>query len=326
MFLIFFKRILIERVVTAKRHKNSIITASFHYLIKTAPNERDPENPIEAPFTPQEFQRVVDRISDPTPLNENDPAVIDRIKAGQDLPFTGHSEVEAGLHFGNFDGAYYGQPYRNNVHGEISAESLNLRPSNYVITRLRDGKILIGVTYHGQFGDYEGMRTCLSHILHGNFQIASKTIKSISGELGKGVPTELKLTYRKENDRPERRSVFGSSGAFTIKGTEFGDGFGDEVGRVAKIVRGTIAQRKAILAEMVNQGNIIELDGDDIIGCTAIVREHGRTRTVYFLGDNNFATKFALNVHIGANGVPDRQQIRNEMIRAMREQILPLMG
>ncbi|MDA5555415.1 hypothetical protein [Shimia sp. MMG029] len=311
----------------AKRHKSSLVTASFHYLIKTAHNEKDPGNPLEAPFTPAEFQQVVDRISTEQPLNEKDPAVVENIKSGRDLPFSGHSEIETGLHFGNFDGAYYGQQYRNNVHGVISAESLNLRPFNYLITRLRDGRILVGVTYHGQFGDYDGLRSCLTHLLGGgNYQVTSRTIKSISGELGNGVPTEIKLIYRKESERPEQRNVFGRSGIIAIKGTEYGDGFGEEIGKLARNVRGSVAQRKRVLADIVNQGELIELNEQDIIGCTALVREHGRTRTVYFLGENNFSTKFALNVSVDKNGVPDRGQIQTEMIKAMRDKILPLLA
>lgn len=222
------------------------------------------------------------------------------------MPFSQHNEIEAGLHFGNFDGAYYGQEYRNNVLGLISADSLNLRPFNYLITKLGDGKILVGVTYHGQFGDYDGIRSCLTHLLRGNYNVVSKTIKNISSELGDGVPTELKLTYRKQSDRPERPNVFGSSGVIAIKSSEFGDGFGEEISRIARNVHGDVAQRKTILAQLVNQGEILELDSDDIIGCSAIVRKHGRTSTVYFLGQNNFATKFALEVNIDNNGVPNR--------------------
>lgn len=290
----------------AKRHRNSLITVSYHYLTKTTPNAEDPENPIETPFSPTEFQRVVDRLSDPSPLNETDPEVIEDIKRGRNLPFDQYEELEPGLHFGNFEGAYYGQQYRNNMHGVISADSLNLRPFNYLITRLRDGKILVGVTYHELFGDYEGLRSCLSHILRGNHQVTSKTIRSVSGEIGNGVPTEIKLTYRKQSDRPERRSVFGTSGVVAIKSTEYGEGFGDEVNRIAGSLRGNVSQKKNQLAALVRQGDILELDSDDIIGCTAVVREEGRYRTVYFLGENNFATKFALNVLVDRNGVPSR--------------------
>ncbi|MEP0942231.1 MAG: hypothetical protein ABJH63_18585 [Rhizobiaceae bacterium] len=308
----------------AKRHKSGLITVSFHYLVKHIPNESDADNPAEFPFTQNEFERIVGRISNNTPLDETDPRVIEKIKLGRDLPFSGYKEASPGVHFGNFDGAYYGQQYRNNVHGLISADSLNLRPFNYLITLLRDGKILIGVTYHGQFGDYEGFRSCVSHLLRGNYQIASKTIKSISADIGNGSPTELKVTYRRASDRPERRSVFGTSGAIAIKATEYGDGFGEEVGRIAQNVRGSVTQRKDALARLINQGEIFELDSDDIIGCTALVREEGRTRTVYFLGENNFATKFGLNVNVDRDGVPNRQQIEQEMLRTMREKIIPM--
>lgn len=310
----------------AKRSKISLVTASFHYLIKTRADAQDRDNLIEEPFSENEFGRVVSRISNNIALDDTNPAVITEIKAGRDLPFSGYQEIEPVLHFGNFDGAYYGQEYRNNLLGIISADSLNLRPFNYLMTRLRDGKILIGVTYHGQFGDYEGIRSCLSHILRGNFQVTSRAIKSLSEELGNGVPIELKLNYRKQSDRPERPSIFGSSGVIGIKGTEYGDGFQEEIRRVAGSVRGNIAQRKSVLADLVSQGQIIELDSEDIVGCTAIVRENGRTRTVYLLGENNFATKFALDVAVDNDGVPDREQIKSEMIKVMREKILPIMA
>jgi len=310
----------------AKRTRNNIVTTSFHYLVKTTKNEDDPEKPIESGFTRNEFQRVVDRITDLTPLNERDENVIERIKAGTDLPFGEHELVDGNLHFGRFDGAYYGQQFRNNMLGIISADSLNLRPFHYLITHLRDGKILVGVTYHGQFGDYEGISKCLMHILRGNYNIASRTVRSLSGEIGNGVPVELKLTYRRPDDRPERQNLFGRSGVIAIKNTEFGDDFADQVGAVAARVRGDVRRRKQVLADIVNNGEMLELNDEDIIGCTAIVREHGRTRTIYLLGENNFATKFLLDVQFDTNGVPRQNQVRDEMVRVLREKIMPMMN
>jgi len=310
----------------AKRAKNNIITTSFHYSIKTAKNEADPANPIESGFTQREFQRVVNRITDPTPLNERDVTVIEQIKAGTDLPFGEHELVDGYLHFGRFDGAYYGQQFRNNILGIISADSLNLRPFHYLITLLRDGKILVGVTYHGQFGDYEGISKCLMHILRGNYTIASRTLRSLSGEIGNGVPVELKLTYRRPDDRPERQHLFGRSGVIAIRNTEFGADFADQVSEVAAQVRGDVRRRKQVLADIVNNGELLELNDDDIIGCTAVVRENGRTRTIYLLGENNFATKFLLDVQVDADGVPQQDQVRDEMVRVLREKIMPMMN
>tara|TARA_B100001778_G_scaffold332956_1_gene340388 strand:- start:862 stop:1797 length:936 start_codon:yes stop_codon:yes gene_type:complete len=310
----------------AKKSRNNIVTTSFHYLVKTTRNEKDPQSPVETGFERHEFQRVVKRISDPAPLNDRDANVIERIKAGTDLPFGEHEVVDGYLHFGRFDGAYYGQQFRNNQLGIISADSLNLRPFHYLITHLRDGKILVGVTYHGQFGDYDGMSKCLMHILRGNYNIASRTLRSLSGEIGDGVPVEIKLTYRRPDDRPERQHLFGRSGVIAIKNTEFGDDFADQVGVVADRVRGDIRRRKQILADIVNNGELLELSDDDIIGCTAVVRENGRTRTIYLLGENNFATKFLLNVQVDVNGVPRQNEVRDEMIRVLRDKIMPMMN
>lgn len=310
----------------AKRHKNNIITASFHYLVKTVPNEDDHENPLEVPFSHAEYSRIIQRISDNTPLDERDPEVISRIKAGQDLPFSGYTLIDPDIHFGNFDGAYYGQEYRNNILGIISADSLNLRPFNYLITRLRDGRILVGATYNGQFGDYEGLRRCLMFLLRGgNGQIHSRTITSISDEIGNGIPTELRLTYRNANNRPERRGIFGKTGVVAIKNTEYGEGFTEEVNRLAQNAQGDTRARQRFIAQLVKQGSMIELDDDDIVGCSAIVRENGRTTTVYFIGGNNMATKFRLDVEINRDGIPVRNQVRDEMIRVMREKVMPLL-
>ena len=309
----------------AKKQKTGLITASFHFLVKELPNPDDRNSPIEAPFSEAEFDRIVKRISDNAPLNERDPEVIQAIKAGKDLPFSGYERPEEWLHFGNFDAAYYGQQYRNNMLGIISADSLNLRPFNYLITRLGDGKILVGVTYNGQFGDYDGIKKCLTHILGGNYKVGSRTIKVTADEIGNGVPVELNLHYKKTNDRPEHRGVFDSVGVIAITRSEYGADFDQQIANIAGRVRGGVRERKKILADIIGEGSLLALDDEEIVGCTAIIRDGRRKRTIYLLGENNFATKFSLNVQVNADGIPNRVHVRDEMIRVMRERVMPLM-
>ncbi|MDX1245408.1 hypothetical protein GOL91_03570 [Sinorhizobium medicae] len=310
----------------AKRHRQHLITASFHYLIKTVRNEANPNAPIERPFSAGEFRRIINRIANTAPLDENDERVIANIKAGFELPFIHHEVVDGYLHFGEFEGAYYGQEYRNNQVGIIAAESLNLRKFHYLVTLLRDGKILIGVTYNGQYGDYDGIKSCFTYLLSCNATIASRTIKSFSDELGNGEPVEVKLTFRKAAERPERRGLFGHSGVIAIKGTEYGEGFREEVVNMARGARGELRERKRAIANLVNDSEMLELDDEDIISCTALVRENGRTRTVYFLGENNFSTKYSLAVQIDQNGVANRNQVKEEIIRVMRQNIMPILA
>lgn len=310
----------------AKRHKQHIVTASFHYLVKTARNDDNINIPHELPFSEAEFQRIVRRVSNTARLDERDENVINNIKAGFDLPFNYHDVVDGYLHFGEFEGAYYGHEYRNNRVGTISAESLNLRKFHYLVTRLRDGKILIGVTYNGQFGDYDGIKSCFRHLLNTNENIASRTIKSISDELGNGEPVEVKLTFRKAADRVERRGLFGHSGVIAIKSSDYGPGFREEVQNMARGARGDYEVRRRAIASLVNDSEMLELNDDDIIGCSAIVRERGRTRTVYFLGDNNFSTKYHLQVELDHNGNANRDQVKAEIIRVMRQNIMPILA
>jgi len=308
----------------AKRQRNHHVTASFHYLVKAIPSD-DSEEVSEEGFSEREFSRVVARLRDTTALDDADDSVVSAIKTGRTLPFNHYEEPEAGLHFGDFEGAYYGQKYRNNRLGIIEADSLNLRGFHYLITRLRDGKIIVGTTYHGLYGDYEGLRNCISHILAGDYRVASKTLTSASTEIGDGRPVSVKLIYRKSSDRAERRPLFGTSGVVAVTSSEFGDDFERSVSDIAAQVRGTDQQRRRALARIVSQSEMLSLDEDDIIGCSAVIRHEGGQRTVYLLGENNFSTKFGLSVDIDRDGLADRIQVRNEMIRVMREKIVPLL-
>jgi len=309
----------------AKRQRNHQVTASFHYLVKSIPNDDDAGEASEEGFSEAEFDRVVTRLRDTRALDDTDDRVIAAIKLGRDLPFNYFEEVEAGLFFGNFEGAYYGQKYRNNRLGVVEADSLNLRGFHYLITRLRDGKILIGTTYHGAFGDYEGLKTCVSHLLAGNYRVASKTLTNPSTEIGTGTPISVKLIYRKRSDRAERRPIFGSSGVLAVTSSEYGDNFERNLGAIAAQVRGTVEQRKRVLANIVNQSELLSLDEDEIIGCSAVIREEGSQRTIYLLGDNNFSTKFGVSVEIDTDGIADQDEVKAELIRVMREKTIPLL-
>lgn len=310
----------------AKRQRNHHVTASFHYLIKASPDQDDSDEIDEEGFSEHEFARVVARVRDTAALDDTDERVVSAIKRGQTLPFNRYEEPETGLHFGDFEGAYYGQKYRNNRLGVIDADSLNLRGFHYLITRLRDGKILVGTTYHGLYGDYEGLKNCFSHILSGERRVVSKTLTSVSNEIGDGRPVSVKLIYRKRSDRAERRSLFGTSGVVAVTSAEYGDDFESRVSDIAAQVRGTVQQRRRALANIVNQSEMISLDEDEIIGCSAVIRHDGGQKTVYLLGENNFSTRFGLSVDVDRDGLADRDQVRDEMIRVMREKIIPLLA
>lgn len=309
----------------AKRHRNQQIAVAFNYLIKSTPDLADPEHAIESGFSEAEFRLVLARLRDTAPLDERDVEVIRQIKLGHELNFPRFEEIEPGLFFGQFEGAYYGQRFRNNILGDIDPESINSRRFYYLINRLRDGKILIGVTYHGQYGDFDGLRSCLSYYLDGDYQIRSKTLRNVATEIGDGHPISIKLAYRKRADRPEGRPLFGSSGEIAIKKSDFGNDFEERVVSEVRQVRGTDLDRKRILAQLVSQGDMLELDADEIVGCSALIRQNGKYSTVYFLGEGHNSTRFPLQVAVGVHGETNDREVLMEMRRVMRESIIPLL-
>jgi len=305
----------------AKRQKNTQISASFHYLVKQMNREEEPQ---DLGFTRQEFDRIVARIQDTRPIDFRDDNQVARIKRGENIPFLTHEAITETTHFGSFEGAYYGQEYRNTRVGTIDAESLNLRRFFYLLDYRRDGKIVIAVQYTGNYGDYDGIKRCLQHVIDGNaYKVVSRTFSSMRHEIGDGEPIELKVNIRRQNNRAGGRSLFSKNGMFAIKRADYGEDFGSDVRETLGDLRGSAGTRKTALAALINNGDLLEIDDDDIEGCSLVMRQDGRQHTIYLLGDSSFATKFAVNARVGLNGLPDQAEVRSELLRLLNDVVTP---
>jgi hypothetical protein len=307
--------------IMAKRQATQHISASFHYFVKNMNNDQEA---VDLGFSREEFQRLVRRIENVNPIDFGIEAETDRIKSGENIPFVSHEAISENRHFGCFEGAYYGQEYRNTRVGTIDAESLNLRKFFYLLEHRRDGKIVVGVQYTGRFGDYDGIRRCFSHLLKGNsYKVISRSFSIMRDQLGDGEPVELKLNIRRQNNRVGGAGLFSKNAVFAIRSSEYGDGFADDVREALGNVNGTVRNRKAALTRLINNGEMLDIADDDIQGCTVIVRKDGRQSTVYVLGDSSFATKFPLNVQVNLNGLPNSGETRDEMLRVLDNIITP---
>jgi hypothetical protein len=80
----------------AKRQRNHQVTASFHYLVKSIPNDDEVGEASEEGFTEAEFSRVVARLQDTRPIDDTNEAIISAIKLGRDLPFNYFEEPDGG--------------------------------------------------------------------------------------------------------------------------------------------------------------------------------------------------------------------------------------
>lgn len=305
----------------AKKQRNNHVSVSFHYLCR----ETGGADSKQIPFSTDDFKRIVDRITNTNALDLKDDKVINRIKFGYDLPFLYHEKLSEYQHFGRFEGASYGQQFRNSKVGIIDAESLNLRPFYYLVSLRRDGKIIVGTQYLGNYGDYEGLSSCFKHLLNGgsNLNIQSRTFSSIHHEID-GVPTEVQVRIRKRQQVIGRKNLFSNSSMIVIKKSDYGETFADDVmNQIAPKVQGDYSQRRKAIAEIVSAGELIDVNDEDIEGCTVIVRKDKSQKTIYLLGGTNFATRFSVDAKLDNNGLADSKQVKQGMLKILDQVVTP---
>ncbi|VXC90662.1 hypothetical protein [Sphingomonas sp. 8AM] len=305
----------------AKRQRMRYPTASYHYLVKRTRGAPDSD---EVGFTEAEFKRLVTRLHDITPIDFENEEEIRRIKVGENIPLLAITKISDTRYFGRYEGAYYGQEYRNTKFGTIDADSLNLRTFHYIVDLRRDGRIVLGTQYLGNYGDYEGLNYFLSKILQSQeFVVRSKSFTSLRYELGAGTPVELKVTLRRKGAKAGSASLFSKTGVFAVKRTEYGEGFDSDVAGLAPKIKGSLEDRKAAIAQVISQGDIMSVDEDDIAGCTVLMRQDNHSYTVYLLGENSSSTRFPISVQVPKNGLLDYDRVCTEMTRLLDEIVTP---
>ncbi|BAV64100.1 hypothetical protein [Sphingobium cloacae] len=135
--------------------------------------------------------------------------------------------------------------------------------------------------------------------------VRSKSFTNIRHELDNGTPVELKVTLNRPGKKLGSKSLFSSTGIFAVRGSEYGDNFEKDVKGLVPHVKGSLEARKAALANIMSQGDLMDIDDEYIAGCTVLMRQDGHQYTVYLLGDSNVSTKFPLSVHVPSNGLLD---------------------
>jgi hypothetical protein len=182
----------------------------------------------------------------------------------------------------------------------------------------------VGSQYLGNYGDYDGLSYFITKILQSNeYVVRSKSFTSMRHEIGRGTPVELKMTLNRSGKRLGSRSLFSSTGVFAVRASDYGDDFERDIKGLVPDVKGSVGARKAALAKIVSQGDMMAIDDDDIAGCTILMRQDGHQYTVYLLGENSLSTKFPLSVPVPPNGILNYDQVQREMIRVLDDIVTP---
>lgn len=305
----------------AKRQRSNQVTASFHYLVQRPRGNPDAD---EFGFSSGDFRKLSNRLRNVTPIDFSDETELRRLKQGETLSLLKFTEISPTRIYGRFEAAYYGQEYRNTKVGTIDADSINLRTFHYIVDHRRDGRIVIGSQYLGNYGDWDGLSYFMSKILHKDETvIRPKSFTSIRHEIGSGTPLELKVSLHRPGKKLGSKSLFSRTGVFAVKGSEYGDDFEADIRGLIPHVRGSANARKSALAKIISQGDMMAIDDEDIAGCTVLMRQDGNQYTVYLLGDNNRSTKFPMSVAVPPNGLLDYKQVQDEMVKILDGVVTP---
>ncbi|MCE4225353.1 hypothetical protein HCU64_16475 [Methylobacterium sp. C25] len=153
--------------------------------------------------------------------------------------------------------------------------------------------------------------------------IKAHTYRLDSINLSKAEAKEVRITLSRHSSSIAKPNVFSQSSIITFKKHSRDDGFEGEVSqKLLPFFGRTNSDIKRVVAEVVNQNELIAVQDTDIQDCTIIAKVNGSKKTIYMLDSGSFATKFPLNVTLDADGHPDFQETQKEMLRVLGTEII----
>ena len=306
----------------AKSNSNESVSVSFHYLQKEIINENE-ERKVN-PFTQDEFDKLVNKIKNAQVPNLKDSQDIDLIKSGQLIHFERFEWRDKRCFFALHHSAYWGHSFENSDKGDISAESLNMRPFQFLMYLSDDGKIYIGCQYLGNYGSYSEIKRYIMRTLELGGKVSAYSFRSDEEEFTNVTPVEVKIDLYSQGNKIDDKNTLGSGTAVAFKKDAKDDTFELSVkDKILALIGKPDAQMKKNIAELLNEKGFFKVADEDIMDCKVVVRRSGGgTKTVYIFENGKFATKFQLEVVLESNGHPLQADTRNAMYDKLADKII----
>lgn len=303
--------------------RRETVSASFHYLARMK-KEKNSE-PEVIPFTQREFDALCDQIiAKPIP-NLDDTTVLDRVMYRLEVPMERPNRLDDRTIFGVFRGAYSGHAYDNSARGKIPANSVSLRPFHYLLYLGESGRIYIGAQYLGQFGGYASLERAVRNMLPDAGSIASHSFRASGSYYKNAQPTEVRVKFVNDSKSLVGKPTFTSAGVVAFKKISKGDGFEHSVAEgIFPLIGKPPADVKKGMAALLSQGDLMEVNDQDIEEVTVLATVNGRRNTaIHMIEKDGFATKFPLDLDVNDDGHPHYEHTADAMISVLDTQILP---
>jgi hypothetical protein len=225
--------------------------------------------------------------------------------------------------FGVYRGAYWGHSFDNTDKGKIPADSINLRPFYFLLYLSQSGRIYVGVQYLAQYGSYIALKNTIERFLPAYKKVVAHSFRFDAPSLEDLEPKEIRVHLSSKSDSLASDNVFGESALVAFKRKAPGDAFTQEVKKKLIPFVGTSADKvKKAVAAVINDSALMDVDDDDIVGCTIFGEVKGRPRTVYMMGQGVFASHFPLTVSFNDDGYPQYDPTKKAMFETLAEQII----
>lgn len=305
----------------ARRNKKESVSVSIHYLLRIQYLNNN-ETKL-GKFTTTDLDTLERNIKSQKPVDFKDQESIDRLRYATEIIVTYLERKDTRTLIGTFENPYSGHAFKNSHRGKIPAESVSLRPFHFMLYLSESGKIYIVAQYLGLYGGYSALQSTIIKMLPGYEDIEARTYRSDSYNMAKVEAKEVRVTLSRQSDSIAKNNVFTQSSVVTFKKSSKDDGFEGEVSeKLLQHVGKKNADVQRLIADVVNQSDLIDVRDTDIQDCTIIAKVNGKQQTIYMLDDGNFATKFPINVSLNSDGHPDFGQTKAEMLKILSNQII----
>ena len=307
----------------ARKRKRESVTVSFHYLARVG--EANGNEPTYIPFTPEQFSDLSEKLLKLTPLDLSDEKVRDRIRYKNIVPIDKVSKVDERTIFGLYKGSYWGHAYENTDAGQISADSISLRPFYFVLYLSDSGRIYIGAQYLGQFGSYGGLRNTICAMLPSHDDIEAFSFRSDSSAFGEMAPKEVRVHISKKSSEISSDVGFHPGVIVSFKKKDRKDDFEGEVKRRLLPFLGSSKDKvQKAVTDMLKAGHLTSVNDADIEDCTVIGEVNGQRKTIYLIQRGAYASHFPINVTFNIDGHPEPLPTRKAMVELLQKQIIAM--
>jgi hypothetical protein len=306
----------------AQGNSNESVSVSFHFLQKELPREND--LPEIHPFTQHEFDALAEKIKTMPVPNLKDGNDFDGVKSGRLIHVEAFERRDERCFFALHHSAYWGHSFQNSDKGKIEAQSLNMRPFQFLMYLSDDGKIYIGCQYLGNYGSYGEISRSIMKLLGLGRKVRAHSFRLDGEDFKNATPTEVKIDLYAKSKKIDDKNTLGSGSMVAFKKTANDDTFELSVrDKLLALIGMPMADIKKAIAKLLNENELFSVADDDILDCKVVVRKKkGGTKTVYLFEDGQFATKFHLEVDLNGDGHPLQDKARSVMYKKLADEII----